>query len=313
MFPQGPFSRASRLLAFLCFAVASSWVYAQPQHDRSLLISRIAGPNTAVADDLTRILSAGSRGWEPCLSAPMVVEQTAADGQRRSYYFVLETGYLAETPHLPSSTLEKRFAQDVDRLLRKEGPAPWPIYVFSGPGAPKAPIDSVSLATTIRILVRTGESAPQAASAIVLNSPYWGADAALAPDDPYPAMVARHELYHARRAWTRASEIGVDADALEAAFGGSAKFTLDRAELESLVNQVLIAGEEVAAIDSSITAPGISSQRRLDALQYRQRNVNIEQRLAGKILDLFPALRGAAKRAEARKRILGVFHPSRRD
>ncbi len=312
MSARGPFSRTPHvLLGSLCLAFGSHSLIAQPRADRSVLISQIAGLNPSAAADLTRIFSAGSRGWEPCLPAPMVVEQLAADGQRRSFYFVLEASFLAESPHLPDKPLERLFASDVYALLRKEGPAPWPIFVFSGRGRQQAPLDSVSVATTIRILERTGDGPFQAASAIVLNSPYWNASPTLSSADAYPAMVARHELYHARRAWTRASEIGATADEIEAAFATPVATLPDRAALESLVSQALIAGEEVSAIDRSIAAPGISSARRLDALEYRERNLRIEEKLAGKILGLFPSLEDAAKRVEARKRITGIFRVSR--
>jgi hypothetical protein len=307
MFARGPSSRAPISVGILCLALASPAVKAQSHPDRSQLVSMIAGTNPAMAADLTRILSAGSRGWEPCLSAPMVVEQTAPDGQRRSFYFALEAGFLAETPHLPTKPLEKMFAREVDSLLQKEGPAPWPIYVFSGRGSPEAPLDSVSLATTVRILARTGDGAFQAASAIVLNSPFWSASPELSPDDAYTAMVARHELYHARRAWTRASAIAATADAIETAFGAAEAPSANRAMLESLVSQALIAGEEVAAIDRSVAAPGISSSRRFNALEYRERNVKIEDKLATRILELFPSLQSAARSGEARKRVVRIF------
>jgi hypothetical protein len=312
MFAPGPFSRAPHSAVLVCLALA--WTAgAQTRTERTLLISRIAGSDPTVAADVTRILSTGSRGWEPCLAAPMVVEQTDANGRKRSFYFALEAGFLTETPHLPAAPIEKAFAQEVDRLLRKEGPAPWPIYVFSGRGAPQGPLDSVSLATTMRILVRTPEGGLQAASAIVLNSPYWGARSSFAPEDPYPSIVARHELYHARRAWTRASAIGAGADAIEAAFAPANAVPSDRAALETLVSQALIAGEETAAIDRSIAAPGISPQRRLSALEYRARNAKIEDALAERILDLFPAAKDVARPAQARQRVVRLLEATVRE
>ena len=194
---------------------------------------------------------------------------------------------------MPAAGREKRFAGAVEKALREEGGAPWPVFVFSGPNKRKVSLDAVSLASTMRIIVRDWKGALTPASAIVLNSDYWDVTDASPEwqDDRFSAMVAKHEVYHARLAWFRAGEITAHADEIEARLRSEGSPCRDRFALESLVGQAITASEEVSAIDVSLSSAAMPSYRRQGILEYREKNVGIERRAARTISALFPSSR----------------------
>ena len=137
---------------------------------------------------------------------------------------------------------------------RRMVPLRWAILVFSAPDG--RPVDSnfSPLASTRRIVLcgHTGVCRP--AAAILLNSLYWGgADPPVnLADQCMVAMVARHELYHAKRAWHHARQTVELATAIEARLRAAGIFPVDRNGLEMMVNQAIAANEEIEATDLSL-------------------------------------------------------------
>ncbi len=275
---------------------------AQSQDNRARLVAQISGHDRESAASLRKILAWGSRPWEPAIAAPLIVEQRdPARNMDRSFYFALEAGDLGgQAPHLPCSTREETFARTVDRLLKSEGPAPWPVFVFSGSTNDKRSLDAFSLATTRRIFVRDGHAAPQPASAILLNSAYWGGnDPAPVWDNHLVEVAARHEMYHARRAWLRAEETAAHTDAIEARLREAHIAVQDRTRLESLVRQGIAAWEEVEAVDSSLVGVALPTYRRQRFLEYREQNKELQK----KVVQVFAGLFTGVKDGKAKKEL----------
>ena len=229
----------------------------------------------------------------------MVEERDPARNLDRTFYFALEAGDLGgQAPHLPRTSREEAFARSVDKALKAEGPAPWPVFVFSGPSNDKNSLDAFSLATTRRIIVRDGKAAPLPASAILLNSAYWStSDAAPVWDNHLVEVAARHEVYHARRAWLRAEETAAHTDAIEARLHDAQIAVADRTRLEVLVRQGLAAWEEVEAVDSSLTGVALPTYRRQRFLEYRERNKELQK----KVVKVFAGLFTGVKDGQAKK------------
>lgn len=287
------FGRITHVLAFLAVALTAP---AQTQPDRVRLAAQIAGPDQAGVADLLRIFAWGSRPWETTIPTPLVVEERDAD---RTFYFALEARDLGGCPpRLPRSTRETAFARMVDKVLKSTGPAPWPVFVFSAATDDKSALDTFSLATTRRIIVRDGKSAPQPASAILLNSACWGGnDAAPVWDGHLIEIAARHEIYHARRAWRRAEETAAHADAIVARLRQADIVAPDRVKLESLVRQGILAWEEVEAVDHSLKAAHLPTYRRQGYLEYRERNKQLQK----KVVQLFAGFFTSVKDEQARR------------
>ncbi len=190
-------------------------------------------------------------------------------------------GLHADTLRAPRTARELSFAAAFARARKQERAAPWPVLVLC------ARADSPALATTRRILLREGASLRPAA-AIVLNTSYWGtADPPLAWSDAGLAtVVARHELYHARRAWLRSQEVTASAAAIEERLGS----TVDRKALESMVDQALAAREEVEAIDRSLDSAVLLAAHRRGMLLYREQSRQRGAESLEKLLRLFEPL-----------------------
>jgi hypothetical protein len=250
--------------------------------------------------DYAAILSWGSRPWEKVRPEPLVVED-----EGRAFFFALETADLGNTPpRLPLTRREVTFARTVERLLHEGGAPPWPVFVFSAATSQPPSIDAVSLATTRRVFLREGGGAMQPAAAIVLNRAYWGTQDSSPEfaDDRYTAVVARHELYHARRAWLRARETAACADAIEAKLL-AAGTPQDRFRVEALVRRGMMAIEEVHAVDCSIGAAAIPSHRRRSFLEYREG----QRRLYGKAVHALAALFAAGGGKEMERWLSGLL------
>ena len=292
--------RLSHALAFLAVVVMAP---AQQQESRARLVAQMAGENQASIAELSQVFTLGSRPWEKTLELPLVVEQR--DAQRkleRTFYFALEANDLGgEAPRLPCSTREVGFARAVERFMRQERPAPWPVFVFSAASTQKQSLDVVSLATTRRIIVRDGTGAPQPATAILLDRAYWGTNdaAGMAGDDRLTDLVARHEFYHAKRAWLRAEETVAHADVVELRLHDAGIFAPGRLKLESLVRQGIMAWEEVEAVDRSLVGAVLPTYRRQRFLEYRERNKDLQNR----VIKVFAGFFTGAMDAKARKEL----------
>jgi hypothetical protein len=190
---------------------------------------------------------------------------------------------------LPRSAREKAFVAAIRTTLRQDGPAPWPILVFAAPDRRKHGLDVSSVATTRRILLRDEKAVFRPAIAIVLNSSYWGGL------DPSPSwtdsgmivLSARHELYHAQRAWLHAQQTAAHADAIAERVRLAGAIPVERKGLELLVSAAMAAEEEMAAIDRSLRGAAIGSDHRRGILEYREANRLRDAAIVKSLLGLF--------------------------
>ncbi len=118
------------------------------------------------------------------------------------------------------------------------------------------------------------------------------------------AVVARHELYHARRTWLRAQATAELANGIEARLRQSEIFLADRNGLELIVNQGIAATEEIEAIDRSLVVTVLPAAQRMSILRYREDNRIHLNRLLKKLQDLFTA----GNRQELRRWLEDLFH-----
>lgn len=268
-----------------------------------------------IAAELSRILAWGSRPWEPLRSTPLVLEQRAPDGNvERVFYFVLEAADLdPDSLRLPVTPREKTFVAAVDHLLRQDGPADWPIFVFSAPDRLRHALDVAAMASTRRIILRDRTGAFRPAAAIVLNSAYWGiADpSGNAADAGMASLVASHETYHARRVWLHAGEIAAHADVIESRLRDTGDPPPDRKRLELLVSQEIAASEELAAIDCSLHAAPLRAERRRSILEHRETARLRDVKLVKSFLDFFTSVRDAHSRREIERWLTGLLSAPR--
>ncbi len=250
----------------------------------------LAGPFPRHPATLSRILEWGSRPWELRSNPPVIFNQfNACEQSGCAAYFILDAADLRpETMRLPKTTRELAFVTALEYSLRQDAPAPWPILVFSAPDRRPMDPDFSTLATTRRIVLCNQKEPCRPAAAILLNSLYWGVSDAPPSwlDRCLAALVARHELHHARRAWVRAQKTAVLANAIEARLRQWGIFP-DRNGVELMVNQSIAAREEIAAIDRSLGSTVLLPAQRMSILRYRENNCIHLAKIVKRLLDLF--------------------------
>ncbi len=227
-----------------------------------------------------------------------------------SSYVVLDAADLDQASvRLPQTAREMAVVGALERILKQDGPAPWPVLVLSAPDRRQNAADVPTLATTRRILLRDENAEFQPAAAIVLNSVYWGVI------DPPPAwtdgslatVVARHELYHVRRAWLRTQNTIAQADAIEERVRGAGSPPVDRKSLESMVHQSLTAWEEIEAIDRSLGSAVLLAAHRRGLLLYREENRLRDLEIEKSLMALF-AVRDPRARQEIHRWLRDLLH-----
>jgi hypothetical protein len=214
---------------------------------------------------------------------------------------------------LPRASREMAFVAALEKILKQDGTAPWPVLVLSAPDRREHSPEVPTLATTRRILLRDVSSTFRPAAAIVLNSVYWGdADPSRADnrwaDSGLATMVARHELYHVARAWSRGPEAAAHANAIEERVAGVGSPPIYRKGLESLVRQSLTAREEIEAIDRSLASAVLLPAHRQGILRYREESRLREVQVVKNLMDLFPSVRDAAARQEIQRWLADLLH-----
>ena len=205
-------------------------------------------------------------------------------------YFILDAADLdSESLRSPKTDRELAFVAALDDSLQRDGPAPWPILVFSAPDRRQTDADLFTVASNRRIILCDQKDMCRPATAILLNSLYWGVT------DRSPSwvdrclitMVARHELCHAKRAWLRAQKTVLLADAIETRLRQSGILPTDRNGLESMVNQSITATEEIEAIDGSLGSTVLLPAQRMGILKYREANRIHLAKILKKLTDQF--------------------------
>jgi len=224
-------------------------------------------------------------------SNPLIVERlNACEHPGCRVYFILDAADLPpESLRPPKTDRELAFVAALDDSLQRDGPAPWPILVFSAPDRWQTDADLFTVASTRRIILCDQKEICRPATAILLNSLYWGVT------DPPPSwvdrclvtLVARHELYHAKRAWLRAQKTALVASAIETRLRQSGIFQTDRNGLESMVHQSIAAREEIAAIDGPLGSTVLMPAQRRSILQYREDNRIRLAKILKNLTDLF--------------------------
>jgi hypothetical protein len=265
------------------------------------------------ADDpaFARIVAWGSRPWEQKVRPALSLEERDRSGRlERTFYFPLEAEDLGtHPPHSPASRRERVFAEAVARILREQGPAPWPVYVFSACYEQNAGLDALSLATTRRMILREagGEFGP--AVAILLNAKCWESPARIPiqKDDRLCELVARHELFHARRAWLRAAEIKERTDAIQERLRGEKIAAPGRANLELMVRDGLAAEEEIEAVDASGSF-AMLPQYMQGFMEYREQNKQRYRKAIKAVLGLFPSVNPGETARNLEKWATGLLH-----
>lgn len=236
-------------------------------------------------------------------------------------YTVLDSADLdLDTLRLPRTAREMAFVAALEKILKQDGPARWPVLVLSAPDRREHSPEVPTLATTRRILLRDETSTFRPAAAIVLNSAYWGgADPSRSwtnnsstnnrwTDNTLATVVARHELYHVGRAWSRGPEAAAHANAIEERVAGVGSPPIYRKGLESLVRQGLTAKEEIDAIDRSLASAVLLPAHRQGILRYREESRLREAQIVKNLMDLFPSVRDAAARQEIQRWLTDLLH-----
>lgn len=226
-------------------------------------------------------------------------------------YTVLDSADLdPDTLRLPRTPREMAFVAALEKILKQDGPARWPVIVLSAPDRREHSPDVPTLATTRRILLRDESSPYRPAAAIVLNSDYWGtADPPRSwTESGLATMVARHELYHVERAWLRAPEAVAHAGAIEERAAGVGSPPIYRKGLESMVRQSLTAREEIEAIDRSLGSAVLLSSHRQGILRYREESRLREVQIVKNLMDSFPSVRDTSVRQEIQLWLMDLLH-----
>jgi len=225
-------------------------------------------------------------------------------------YFILDAADLRqETIRLPKTPRERAFVTAVKNTLRKDGPAPWPILVFSAPDDRPMASNFLPLATTRRIVLCGRAEVCRPAAAILLNSLYWGvADPPITlADRCMAAMVARHELYHAKRAWQHARKTVVLANAIEERLRAAGIFPVDRNGFEMMVNHAITAKEEIEATDLSLGSTVLLPVQRMSIRRYSGDNAIRLHNIVKRLVDLFTDANNPGARQELSRWFNALF------
>lgn len=122
------------------------------------------------------------------------------------------------------------------------------------------------------------------------------------------AVIARHELHHARRTWLRAQNIAELANRIETRMRQHEIGPADRNRLELIVNQGMAASEEIEAIDRSLEATVLPAAQRTSILRYREDNRIHLTKVLKQLQDLFIAGDQAADEQELGRWLVALFH-----
>jgi len=263
--------------------------------------TRLDIPELPQGDDLGRILDWGSRPWES-RSIPLIVNPlNGCERPGCAAYFILDAADLRkETIRLPKTPRERAFVTALQNTVQKDGPAHWPILVFSAPDSRPVNSSFSPLASTRRIVLCDQTEVCRPAAAILLNSLYWGvSDPPITlADQCMEAMVARHELYHAKRVWQHARKAVVLANAIEERLRTAGIFRVDRNRLEMAVSQAIAAKEEIEATDLSLGSTVLLPVQRLSIVRYGRDNVVRLSTVLKRLEDLFTERNKPGERQE---------------